>query len=292
LIAPEFSMIRTRTLLASGAALACLSTSAAAQAPPFIPVQGSLYDDMGEPINAVLPVEFALYADDEGSTLIYGETTFVTFQGGFFNTFVGPVDLSRLTGPELFLGINVNGDGEMELIPIATVPFAAWSQRASTADTLAGLSVTQVYDGARDALGPIANDNPYAHNRYTDAEARNAMGTIANDNPYAHVRYSDNEARSAMGPISNDNPYHHNRYTDNEARAANNGRFASTTHEHLQEGCSWTGYGCGELVCPTNTFMAGMQARNNGNNEDCHGAGDYDEPSRRILCCRLGDPQN
>jgi hypothetical protein len=95
-----------------------------------------------------------------------------------------------------------------------------------------------------------------------------------------------------MGTLSNSNDLNHNRYTDAEAQSANNGRFASTTHEHTSEGCTWTGYGCGSMVCGSGQFMAGMEARNNGNNEDCYGGGDYDEPSRRILCCRLGNPAN
>ncbi len=314
------------------------TASASAQAPPFIPVQGSLYDDMGEPINETLPVEFALYADDEGSVLIYGETTFVTFEGGFFTSWLGPVDLSALSGPDLFLGINVDGDGEMDLIPIGTVPFAAWAQYSANAATLQNLTLAEVYTGARDLLGTLDNANPYHHERYSDdearaamgataasntlnherysnteavgamgpladgnplnhtrftnAEARDAMGGVANENTLNHTRYSDAEARAAMGTLSDTNDLNHNRYTDAEAQAANNGRFASTTHEHVAEGCSWTGYGCGELVCGSGQFMAGMQARNNGANEDCYGSGDYDEPSRRILCCSLGNPRN
>lgn len=356
-------MTRTSTLTPALilAAAALWGASASAQAPPYIPVQGSLYDDMGEPINETLPVEFALYADDEGSVLIYGETTFVTFEGGFFTSWLGPVDLSTLDGPGLFLGINVDGDGEMDLIPIGTVPFAAWAQNSANAAALQGLSLAEVYTGARNELGALDNTNPYHHNRYSDAEARTAMGTAAAANPLNHDRYSDSEARAAMGaaasanplnherytnteavgamgPTSDGNPLNHtrftsaeardamggvsngntlnhtrysdaearaamgtladsndlnhNRYTDAEAQAANNGRFASTTHEHVAEGCSWTAYGCGALQCGSGQFMAGMQALNNGNNEQCYGSGDYDEPARRILCCSLGNPRN
>jgi hypothetical protein len=142
-----------------------------------------------------------------------------------------------------------------------------------------------------ESLGPLSNDNPYRHNRYTDTEARAAMGPISNDNPYAHNRYTDAEAVSAMGPVANSNPYAHNRYTDDEARVANNGRFSSTTHEHIPQDCLWEDWGCGARLCRAGYFMAGMEAWP-GAAEQCFGSGDYDEPSRRVYCCRMSDPRD
>lgn len=48
------------------------------------------------------------------------------------------------------------------------------------------------------AQGPVADDNPYNHAKYTAAEARAAMGAVEDGNPYAHGRYSDANAIAAV----------------------------------------------------------------------------------------------
>ena len=104
------------------------------------------------------------------------------------------------------------------------------------------------YTGAQAvaAMGPLDNNNPLNHNRYTDAEAVSAvgplytdtqavaaMGALDNSNPLNHNRYTDAEAVSAVGPLytdtqavaamgalDNSNPLNHNRYSDAEAVSA------------------------------------------------------------------------
>jgi hypothetical protein len=332
------SMFRSALTVVAGVALLLLPSFVFAQAPQFVPIQGSLYDDTGEPINETLPVEFVLYGDTSRSTVLYSETAFVIFEGGYFTEYLGPINLETFDSRgSLYLGMNVNGDGEMALIRVGTVPFAAFADYCGDSNTLGGQTTAQIQSATVESLGPLSNDNPYRHNRYTDAEARAAMGPISNDNPYAHNRYTDAEAvgamgpransnplhhdrytdaeaRAAMGPISNDNPYAHNRYTDaeavgamgpvinsnpyahsrytdDEARAANNGRFSSTTHEHIPQDCLWEDWGCGARLCRAGYFMAGMEAWP-GAAEQCFGSGDFDEPSRRVYCCRMSDPRD
>ena len=309
------SMFRSALTVVAGVALLLLPSFVFAQAPQFVPIQGSLYDDTGEPINETLPVEFVLYGDTSRSTVLYSETAFVIFEGGYFTEYLGPINLETFDSRgSLYLGMNVNGDGEMALIRVGTVPFAAFADYCGDSNTLGGQTTAQIQSATVESLGPLSNDNPYRHNRYTDAEARTAMGPISNDNPYAHNRYTDAEARTAMGPISNDNPYAHNRYTDaeavgamgpvinsnpyahsrytdDEARAANNGRFSSTTHEHIPQDCLWEDWGCGARLCRAGYFMAGMEAWP-GAAEQCFGSGDFDEPSRRVYCCRMSDPRD
>ena len=51
--------------------------------------------------------------------------------------------------------------------------------------------------------------------------------------------------------------------------------------------CSWTAFGCGAVLCPTDKIQVGMETQG-GFNEDCGGGGnDYDEPSRRLFCCDI-----
>lgn len=263
------SMFRSALTAVAGVALLLLPSFVFAQAPQFVPIQGSLYDDTGEPINETLPVEFVLYGDTSRSTVLYSETAFVIFEGGYFTEYLGPINLETFDSRgSLYLGMNVNGDGEMALIRVGTVPFAAFADYCGDSNTLGGQTTAQIQSATVESLGPLSNDNPYRHNRYTDAEARTAMGPIANDNPYAH-----------------------NRYTDDEARTANNGRFSSTTHEHIPQDCVWEDWGCGARLCRAGYFMAGMEAWP-GAAEQCFGSGDYDEPFRRVYCCRMSDPRD
>ena len=68
------------------------------------------------------------------------------------------------------------------------------------------------YTGAQAvaAMGPLDNNNPLNHNRYTDAEAVSAVGPL----------YTDTQAVAAMGALDNSNPLNHNRYSDAEAVSA------------------------------------------------------------------------
>jgi hypothetical protein len=287
-----YSMFRSALTVVAGVALLLVPSFVFAQAPQFVPIQGSLYDETGEPINETLPVEFVLYGDTSRSTVLYSETSFVIFEGGYFTEYLGPINLETFDSRgSLYLSMNVNGDGEMALIQVGTVPFAAFADYCGEANTLSGQTAAQIQSATVESLGPLSNDNPYRHNRYTDTEARAAMGPISNDNPYAHNRYTDAEAVSAMGPVANSNPYAHNRYTDDEARVANNGRFSSTTHEHIPQDCLWEDWGCGARLCRAGYFMAGMEAWP-GAAEQCFGSGDYDEPFRRVYCCRMSDPRD
>lgn len=51
--------------------------------------------------------------------------------------------------------------------------------------------------------------------------------------------------------------------------------------------CEWTAWSCGAFTCPNGRYVAGFDTIGNGNGEQCYGAGDYDEPYRRLYCCEL-----
>ena len=51
-------------------------------------------------------------------------------------------------------------------------------------------------------------------------------------------------------------------------------------------GCFWTGWGCGAQQCPAGHYQTGVDF-NAAQGEECWGHGNkYDEPFRRIRCCR------
>lgn len=53
------------------------------------------------------------------------------------------------------------------------------------------------------------------------------------------------------------------------------------------QNCQWTPFQCGAIMCPGQQVAKGMEA-NSGGIEDCWGqSNDYDEASRRLLCCDI-----
>ena len=64
-----------------------------------------------------------------------------------------------------------------------------------------------------------------------------------------------------------------------------NGNFSADSNS--RQSCTWSSWGCGEMICPNEKFLAGIDFNAN-KNEECWGSGsDYDEPQRRIYCCEL-----
>jgi hypothetical protein len=89
-------------------------TSAWAQAPATMPLQGYLTDDSGEPIDASLTVGFGLYDRATGGSSLYTESQDVTFDRGFFTAHLGEegdLDLALFRGHgTLFLAVTIGGE--------------------------------------------------------------------------------------------------------------------------------------------------------------------------------------
>ncbi len=52
-----------------------IAVPAVAQVPSRMPIQGTLYDLDGEPVDGVLPVDFTLYADPDGTEGLWSDTS-------------------------------------------------------------------------------------------------------------------------------------------------------------------------------------------------------------------------
>jgi hypothetical protein len=117
--------------------------------------QGSLMDFSGHPLIGSYEMTFRIYASPSGGTPLWEEVrsgiNAVPVQNGLFNVMLG--SLNPLTdmiweAPELYLGLKIGSDAEMQpLTPIGSVPFAL---QARTALSVADSSITtaQLADGA------------------------------------------------------------------------------------------------------------------------------------------------
>ena len=144
-----------------------IAVPAVAQVPSRMPIQGTLYDLDGEPVDGVLPVDFTLYADPDGTEGLWSDTMDVTFVGGVFTAYLGagdPIDpIMFAQHPQVFVGVAVDGDSEMDLFALATAPYAAVSAYSGDADTLDGYFVTDIVDEAVGATEGLYADPLHGH---------------------------------------------------------------------------------------------------------------------------------
>ena len=106
--------------------------------PQQINIQGQLTDASGAPLNGNYSFTFGIYYIRIGGSAIFSETTSsLTVNNGIFNYLLGTnTPLSLAFGTTYWLGINVNGDGEMTpRQPIVSVgdAYKAWNSDSAFA---------------------------------------------------------------------------------------------------------------------------------------------------------------
>jgi hypothetical protein len=102
--------------------------TAAADAPTVIPYQGRLTNASGQPVNAILPMTFALYAGATGGTAAWSEAhPNVSVVDGLFTAYLGdtvPLSTAVLNNNP-YLGLKVGSDSEMTPRQrLGSVPYA------------------------------------------------------------------------------------------------------------------------------------------------------------------------
>lgn len=101
---------------------------ASAEAPTVIIYQGRLTDDAGAPINATLPMTFALYAVPDGGTAAWVEAhPAITVTDGLFTAHLGEIVplSSAVMNDNSYLGLTVGSDSEMRPRQrLGSVPYA------------------------------------------------------------------------------------------------------------------------------------------------------------------------
>jgi len=93
----------------------------------YIPIQGRLTDDSGNPLDGDYSLTFRLYDSSSGGTALCEDTRTVTVDDGLFSHYFE--GCSSIDGQQLYLGIQVESDPEMTPRQfIDNVPYA-WSLR-------------------------------------------------------------------------------------------------------------------------------------------------------------------
>lgn len=140
---------------------AMISTGAMATVPDLIPVQGVLADSADLPIDALTDITFTLYDGESSSTVLWTDTFVdVDVVEGFFTVYLGSdtaLDFASLiSNSEVWMGITVESDPEMDRVQLATVPFAIEAQICQQVGSLTEADLTPA---SGIAAGDITNWN-------------------------------------------------------------------------------------------------------------------------------------
>jgi hypothetical protein len=95
----------------------------------YFPIQGRLTDASGNPLDGDFTATFRLYDVYTGGTALCSDTNLIHVAKGLFNSEVWGDCQDHIIGQQLYLSIEIEGNGEMEpRQPIFAVPYA-WSLR-------------------------------------------------------------------------------------------------------------------------------------------------------------------
>jgi hypothetical protein len=128
--------------------LLAFAAAAFASVPQTINYQGYLKDSAGVPVAAPTSIRFSLYSSNPArNNPVWNETKSVTPTNGIYSTQLGSA--TPITAPfdvPYWLGVKVEGDAEMALQPLSSVPYAIRSATALTAETVNGLHSADFVD--------------------------------------------------------------------------------------------------------------------------------------------------
>lgn len=135
---------------------AVASPAEAAAVSGRIPVQGRLTDAGGNPLDGTYSIRFALYDAATAGSLVCEDTNSVTVDDGLFNSeILGTCSSLDITGQQLYLGIEVESDGEMTpRQPIYPVPYAiSLKPRSIISDSITNDAIVHIENSGATGRG-------------------------------------------------------------------------------------------------------------------------------------------
>ncbi|MDI7268993.1 MAG: hypothetical protein QME96_13475, partial [Myxococcota bacterium] len=119
---------------------------ARADAPALLPLQGTLADAAGRPVDGDLTMRFGIYASETGGVPLWTEERTVAAADGMVSVMLGedaPLDLAifRDNGV-LWMEIAVDASPPFPRMQLATTPYAAFAQYAGDARSVGGVAAS------------------------------------------------------------------------------------------------------------------------------------------------------
>lgn len=155
-------MFRTALMLLLLTTILASPPARAEGVPGLLPVQGMLFDDEGAPVDEPVSVVFSLYEDVDAETFFFSETRVVDVDLGVFSTYLGETAALSMTEfrdrAEIWLGVAVGGDDEMDRVQLAPTAFAGFAHFADDAATVGGMTPDDLtsWDNVTDLPGDAA----------------------------------------------------------------------------------------------------------------------------------------
>ncbi|HIA03760.1 MAG TPA: hypothetical protein EYN06_01650 [Myxococcales bacterium] len=145
-------------------------------APNVVPVQGYLTTNLGSVVDGPVNLHFALYNSPTAAQSLWSESQLLVIDSGVFSAYLGaiavlPVDFFK-THAELWLGVTVAGDPEMDRVRLGLVPYAGYAnfapaegvnqapQVAVAQSCLSGQMVTGIDVEGKLICTPVAGTGP------------------------------------------------------------------------------------------------------------------------------------
>jgi len=189
---------------------------ASADVPSLVPVQGVLTYSAGVPLDGDFQVVFSIYSAESGGEALWSSDRTVAVANGLFAVFLGEIqaldlDMFRQHG-ELWLGITVGGDDEMQRIRLGTAPYAAYARYAGVPPGMiamfstscpAGWSYLATFEGrfvrGSNAYGAAGGNAGHSHTHsltadHTHTFSDEVSSQTAQDGLHSHSVNSHNHA--------------------------------------------------------------------------------------------------
>ena len=191
--------------------------AASAVVPEYIPVGGMLTDLSGTPRNGSFDIRFAIYDSEFGGAMLWSEMrdggNQVAVTNGMFSVYLGevtPIDfLDLINTSELWLGVKVGTDSEMNRIRMASVPFAQEAKYCKQVETLCGTG--QILRGwDQDAGTPVCESDVNIDGMLHEGTARTETytGAAAYGAPMNSWDFNNNRTNIFSGSGESYIPFH------------------------------------------------------------------------------------
>jgi len=123
-----------------------VGATARADAPAFLPIQGTLTDASGNPVEGPVDLRLEIFGSETGGTALWWETQTVDAVDGMVSAYAGSavplaLELFRDNGV-LYLQITVGTSAALPRMQLATTPYAAFAQFADDAGSVGGTTLT------------------------------------------------------------------------------------------------------------------------------------------------------
>ena len=169
----------------------CFLVSTASAIPQLVNLEGKLNNNVGNPINASVPMTFAIYGAASGGSPLWSEThTSVQINNGIFDVLLGSqTSLNLPFDSDYWLAITVNGENMSQRVRIASAGYAFTAKNADKLNNLSSSAFQKRVSGNCSVGSSIRviNENGTVICENDDVGGADSDWIISGNNMYSNV---------------------------------------------------------------------------------------------------------